>query len=71
MNEHFLNEHRFPPVTQTEAVPADEDMVTDDRASLSPAQMVERKLVSILQSAPLPVSRLQTRITTPQQRAFP
>jgi hypothetical protein len=38
----------------------EEDLVTDVRASLTPAQMVERKLVSLLKSNPLPVSHLMT-----------
>lgn len=40
--------------------PAEEDMVADVRASLTPAQMVERKLVSLLKSNPMPVSHLMT-----------
>jgi hypothetical protein len=39
---------------------AEEILVTDARAGLTPAQMVERKLVSLLQSTPLPVSRFQS-----------
>jgi len=42
------------PETQEEA------LVADSRASLTPAQMVERKLVSLLKSNPLPVSHLKT-----------
>jgi len=41
------------------AVSSDESLVTDPRAGLTPAEMVERKLVSLLPHAPLPVSRLQ------------
>jgi hypothetical protein len=38
-----------------------EDMlVPDKRARLTPAQMVERKLLSLLKSAALPASRLQS-----------
>jgi hypothetical protein len=37
-----------------------EALVTDARAGLTPAQMVERKLVSLLRSTPLPVSQLQS-----------
>jgi hypothetical protein len=36
----------------------EEDLVEDSRAGLTPAQMVERKLVSLLKSNPLPVSQL-------------
>jgi ABC-type uncharacterized transport system involved in gliding motility auxiliary subunit len=38
---------------------AEESLVSDARAGLTPAQQVERKLVSLLQSTPLPVSRLE------------
>jgi hypothetical protein len=41
----------------------DEVMVADVRAGLTPAQMVERKLVSLLKATPLPLSRLQTTST--------
>jgi hypothetical protein len=39
---------------------ADEALVVDARAGLSPAQMVERKLASLLKSHSLPVSHLMT-----------
>jgi hypothetical protein len=38
----------------------EESLVRDDRAGLTPAQQVERKLVSLLRSTPLPVSQLQS-----------
>lgn len=38
----------------------DESLILDHRAHLTPAQMVERKLVSLLKSAPVPMSSLQT-----------
>jgi hypothetical protein len=41
------------------AAAAEEALVSDARAGLTPAQLVERKLVSMLPSEPLPVSRLQ------------
>jgi hypothetical protein len=42
------------------AAPAlEEMMVADARAGLTPAQMVERKLVCLLKATPLPMSRLQ------------
>jgi hypothetical protein len=40
--------------------PLEEDLVEDARAGLTPAQMVERKLVSLLKSNPLPVSQMMT-----------
>src|SRR5262249_37978734 len=38
----------------------EEDLIEDARASLTPAQMVERKLVSLLKSNPLPISQMMT-----------
>jgi hypothetical protein len=39
---------------------AEEALIADARAGLTPAQMVEHKLASLLKSAPLPVSHLMT-----------
>jgi hypothetical protein len=39
---------------------AEEVMVADVRDGLTPAQMVEQRLVSLLKTTPLPMSRLQT-----------
>ena len=51
------------PVLDDEAVGmiadgTEEALVEDVRAGLTPSQMVERKLVSLLKSSPLPVSHL-------------
>src|SRR5262249_2045321 len=43
-------------------VGGEETLVADPRAGLSPAQMVERKLVGGLKSAPLFVSHLQRAV---------
>jgi hypothetical protein len=40
--------------------PGEESLVTDSRAGLTPSQMVERKLVCLLKSSPLPVSQLNS-----------
>jgi hypothetical protein len=37
---------------------AQEVLVSDDRSGLTPAQMVERKLIRMLSNTPLPTSRL-------------
>jgi hypothetical protein len=50
------------PPTYARCVPAaglDEDLVPDDRASLSPAQFVERKLSLLLRGGTVPVSHLR------------
>ncbi len=39
---------------------AEEALVADPRAGLTPAQMVEHKLASLLKSQPLPVSHMMT-----------
>ncbi len=45
--------------TRRLASPPQETLVHDSRAGLTPAQMVERKLVALLQSTLLPASHLQ------------
>jgi len=44
---------------ETMEVDEDETLVEDNRAQLRPAQQVERKLVAMLQAAPVLVSQLQ------------
>lgn len=43
---------------------ADESLVADDRAGLTPAQLVEQRLVSLLKGQLLMASQLRTRPTT-------
>ncbi len=38
--------------------PADETLLPDPRGGLTPAELVERKLVAMLRGAPLPVSQI-------------
>jgi hypothetical protein len=45
--------------SDTAVVEAEESLVSDDRAGLTPSEHVERKLVSLLDSTPLGVSQLQ------------
>jgi hypothetical protein len=47
---------------------AEEALVVDARAGLSPAQMVERKLASLLGGHSLPVSHLMTSRRTSRNR---
>jgi hypothetical protein len=47
---------------------AEEDLVADARAGVTPAEMVERKLASLLKSQPLPVSQLKTARRTSRSR---
>jgi hypothetical protein len=49
---------------RTPAPLIDEMMIADARDGLSPSQMVERKLVSLLKATPLPMSRLYTSSTS-------
>jgi hypothetical protein len=58
-----MNDHRESTREKAEAQvthKSEEVLVPDARAQLTPAQMVERKLVSTLQRCPLMVSQLQT-----------
>jgi hypothetical protein len=72
MNDNSLNGPRLsrPAVSGNVAgeMVSEEALVKDARAGLTPAQMVERRLVTLLQHTPLPVSRLQSGA---QRRAFP
>jgi hypothetical protein len=46
----------------------EEVLVTDPRAALTPAQMVEQKLLSLLEGRPLPVSQVRVALV-PRDRA--
>jgi hypothetical protein len=47
------------PVSEPSILEASEEsLVTDARAGLTPSQMVERKLLSLLKSSPLPLSHV-------------
>jgi hypothetical protein len=46
----------------------EEVLVTDARAGLTPAQMVERRLVALLGNTPVPLSQLQA--TTGPRRSL-
>jgi len=54
-------DHESRGLTRISAPVPEESLVIDDRSELTPAQMVESKLVSLLQGATLPVSHLQMR----------
>ena len=41
-------------------LPAEETLVADPRGEMTPSQFVERKLVTLLRSTPLPVSLVHT-----------
>jgi hypothetical protein len=46
------------PASLAPAGPPQELLVRDDRSGLTPAEMVERKLMRMLNNTPLPTSRL-------------
>jgi len=48
-------------VSRYSASVPEESLVIDDRSAVTPAQMVETKLMSLLQGSSLPVSHLQMR----------
>jgi hypothetical protein len=49
-----------PPLAESGRTPSDETLITDARAGVTPAQMVERKVLSLLGEGQLPVSWLRT-----------
>jgi hypothetical protein len=54
-----LMDTRAPRPAEADLTPAkDESLVTDNRAGLTPAQMVERKLLALLKASPLPMSHV-------------
>jgi hypothetical protein len=55
------------PQTATEEL-LEESLIADARAHLTPAQMVERKLVSLLKANPLPVSQVMAGSRTFRRR---
>jgi hypothetical protein len=59
-------EGTLPPCTQ----PADETLVPDPRSGLTPAELVERKLVAMLRGAPLPVSLICGNRLTGRERVY-
>ena len=67
MDSNYLVSEDTPPATSSAATARnvidgfDESLVADARAGLTPADMVERKLVSLLRSTPIPVSQTGRR----------
>jgi hypothetical protein len=51
-------EPRFPAALRS-GVDPDESLIADARANLTPAQMVERKLISLLRGKLVPVSHVR------------
>jgi hypothetical protein len=47
---HFVYQHRVPAETITTVVESEEVLIADPRGSLTPAQMVDRKLLALLGS---------------------
>jgi hypothetical protein len=46
-------------LARTQSVPADEVLIPDQRAGLTPAQSVERKLTALLRGSAIPASHLR------------
>jgi hypothetical protein len=65
MYREGMSLHYEPDHTKTADPPPspDESLVSDSRDGLTPAEQVERKLVSLLKSTPMPVSRLQSAVS--------
>jgi hypothetical protein len=58
-----VSEDTLPPSPTPDLAARDEALVADARAGLTPSDMVERKLSSLLRTTPLPVSQLGRRRT--------
>lgn len=58
MNEHLKTNN--PDELNAGHVPAEETLVVDPRGEMTPSQFVERKLVTLLRTTPLPVSLVHT-----------
>ena len=59
--------NHFHPSSSNDTSPRthEEAMIADARSGLTPSQMVERRLASLLKATPLPLSRLQTTTRRP------
>lgn len=55
------------PMVSAPRMMADESLIDDSRARLTPAQCVERKLATLLSGAPLPLSRLPASRMQPRR----
>lgn len=63
VNDHNPNVNRQQSGSEAAKVLNDEEtLVADNRASLTPSQMVEQKLIGILNGSPLLVSHVQQRL---------
>ena len=62
MDDFRLNPDSRVEAPASDAAAPDEALVTDPRGGLSPAQMVDRKLASLMQAGTLPVSRFQATV---------
>jgi hypothetical protein len=61
MTRHAPSTRKLPIINPFSAAAAEEALVTDTRAGLSPAQMVERKLVTLLKRNALPAGPVPGR----------
>jgi len=63
MNRYSLTPVRSTLLTEPGTVRNDEEtLVADDRATLTPSQMVEQKLIGWLKTSPLLVSHVQRQL---------
>jgi hypothetical protein len=54
--------HRLPSTEAVQSRNQEETLVADSRASLTPSQLVEQKLIGMLKASPLLVSHVQRRL---------
>ncbi|WP_020471186.1 hypothetical protein [Zavarzinella formosa] len=71
MSDSMMIDDRYTPAAVELAVETEgteELLVTDDRGSLSPAEMIERKLGHLLKNGSLPISHLRVGRRTIRSR---
>jgi hypothetical protein len=63
VNEIPTADRRLPGSDAAKIIRNDEEtLVADDRAALTPSQLVEQKLIGMLKASPLLVSQVQRRL---------
>lgn len=62
VSDQNLNTERRPNDSDTNTRDAEETLVADDRAALTPSQRVEQKLIGRLKDSPLLISQIQRQL---------
>jgi hypothetical protein len=62
VNDNTLNAENRRPGSEADARDEEETLVADIRATLTPSQIVEQKLIGRLKATPLLISQVQRRL---------